>query len=113
MALTDSSKANLVFLYGDRSTHEMISYRSVVTHLAEGRGYNLSVPFPLTKLRRHDIFPEEAESCIFLQGFGEFQAGAEDSLQGVHSLIRIPVHGHRPPVSPSVVINSEKSGDAR
>ena len=60
--------------------HGVMSFQLEITHLAEGRGYNLPMLFPLGKLRRQDISPEKVKKFVFHYRLGEFQSRAEDGL---------------------------------
>ena len=57
-----------------------MDFQLVITHLTEGRGYNLPMLFPFDKFRRQDVFPEKVEDLVLPHRLGEFQTRAEDGL---------------------------------
>jgi len=63
----------------------------MITYRAEGRSYDLSVSFPLIRLRRHDVVPETLDDFVIIQRLREFMARAKYGLQDKYSLIPIPV----------------------
>ena len=74
MALTDSSKASLLFFYGQIfGTRDGMTYpQSAITNLSEGRGHDLPVPFPFSKLGRYDVLTENVDNLVNLHWLGKF-----------------------------------------
>jgi len=69
----------------------VMSGSSEIAYLVEGGGRDLSVPFPLVKLCRHDVVPEEVEDLVGVDGLRESWTRAENHLKDVRSSIPIPV----------------------
>jgi hypothetical protein len=63
---------------------------SVITHLAKGGSRDLSVSFPLFKLRCHDVVPEKLEDLVFPHRLGEPWARTEYDLHKVDNQL-LPV----------------------
>ena len=85
MALTDSSKASLLFFCGPFVSTPIGS--PVITYLAKGRSCYLSVQFPLIEFCHHDIVPEKLENLVGLRRLGESLARGEYRLWNSYSLI--------------------------
>ena len=80
---TDSSKASLLFFCESSFVTRDEPVSLGATHLTKGRSYNLSMPFPLVKLRRQNIAPKKTEQLVSLYRFREFMTRAEHRLLSI------------------------------